>query len=155
MMNDRKIPATTYTLLLISKPSEFGAVKYWGTKVGTLRSVWPGHYTLAKVFWVVYVLGCIGALVAAALILVASSQLRVGTIGFILGVLIAVPYWLFASVGVWNSAKNSIRSPAWMDRVWGIAARGIVLIFVLRFIFNLANGGALNLMARMSAPMDF
>jgi len=28
-----------------------------GTEVGTLRSVWSGHYSLAKVFWVVYVLG--------------------------------------------------------------------------------------------------
>ena len=116
------------------------------------RLLWAAIGTAA---WLVYVLGCIGAGVAAALILVASIQLHVGTIGFILAFCIAVPYWLLASAGVWNSARNSTRSPAWMDRVWAYTARGLVLLCVLRFIFNLANGGALNLMARMSAPMIF
>jgi hypothetical protein len=81
-------------------------------------------------------------------------QLHFGTIGFILGFSIAVFYWLFASVGVWNSAKSSIKSPAWIDRFWGFAARAFVLFAVLKFIFNAVNGGAVNLLARMTGPMD-
>jgi hypothetical protein len=121
-------------------------------RVGTLRAIWLGEYSLGQTFWGAYAAGCFGVIMAATLINAVATtfwdhRLYIGFLNrsFLLA---------FCSVGVWNSAKSSIKSPAWIDRFWGFAARAFVLFAVLKFIFNAVNGGAVNLLARMTGPMD-
>ena len=126
-----------------------------GLRFGVLRAIGAGEYGLGKTFWGAYVAGCVGALLLGALIIAVFIALRMSTIGFILSFLVTSSYWMVASLGVWNSAAVSIRSPIWLDRLWGYAARLVVLAFILNFLFRLANGGALRLLARMTAPINF
>jgi hypothetical protein len=120
-----------------------------------LRKLWWGQYPLPAAFWGFYVLGFVAVFFLMALILVTSYHLHLGTVGFIIGFLVITGYWFIASFGVWRSAATNIASPVWMARIWGIAARGIVLLFAARFLWGLINGGALTLMERMTARMDF
>lgn len=126
-----------------------------GSRFGVLKAIWLGEYGLGQTFWGAYVAGCAGAWILAAIILAVSIGLGVSTIGFILAFLVSTAYWLVASVGVWKSATTSIRSPIWMTKLWGYAARGIVLLVFLRFVLTLVDGGALKLLARMTAPINF
>ena len=120
-----------------------------------IRKLWWGQYSLPQTFWGFYVFGFFAAFFLSATILFISYYLRLSTIGFIVGFLIVIAYWFIASVGVWRSAGANMTSPVWTVRVWAIAARGIVLLFAARATWSLVNGGALVLMERMTARMDF
>lgn len=120
-----------------------------------LRTLWAGGYPLPKAFWGAYVLGCIGVFALGVALLVGSYKLGLGTIGFIASFVLFNGYWFIAAVGVWVSARDYIAAPIWIDRLWGYVARGVVLLFVLRAVVWLINGGAHYLLERMTAPMDF
>ncbi len=120
-----------------------------------LRKLWWGAYPLPQAFWVFYIIGFFAALAVMAAILMISYRLQIGTIGFIVGFMVLWSYWAAASVGVWRSARAYIASPIWTTKAWGVAARAVILVFALRALLSLANGGAMALMARMTARMDF
>jgi hypothetical protein len=120
-----------------------------GEPVEVLRRVWWGQYSLPRAFWGFYVLGCAAAFICVALVLVASYRLRVGTLGFLLAVVLINGYWIVVSVGVWRSASAAKHSPG-----WAIAAKAVVCISVARVLWYLANGGALFLMDRLTAGID-
>jgi hypothetical protein len=117
--------------------------------------LWSGEYSLPVAFWGFYVFGFVGLIVLGAVILLTSYALHLGTIGFIIFFLISASYLFISCVGVWRSAKKNFASPIWISKMWGFGARVIVLLFVGRVVWGLANGGALALWGRMIAPMDY
>ena len=123
--------------------------------MSVLRKLWWGQYSLPRTFWGFYVLGFFAAIFLSATILLTSYHLKLGTLGFIFGFSLFTIYWFIASVGVWRSAGPNMTSRVWTVRIWAIAARGIVLLFAVRAFWGLVNGGALALMERMTARMDF
>jgi hypothetical protein len=120
-----------------------------------LGKLWCGQYSLPKTFGGFYVLGQIACFALVAAILIISYRSHLGTLGFIFGFLIFSCYWNIAAVGVWRSASIYLASPIWMTRIWAVAARAVIALSVARAIWGLSNGGALALMERMTAPMDF
>jgi hypothetical protein len=121
-----------------------------------LKNLWSGVYPLPKAFWGAYVLGGLffAGLVRPVILLI-SYRFHVGTIGFIIATVLVYGYISVATVGVWRSAKASLASPIWMVRAWAIAARSLVFLWTVGFLWWLYNGGAQALMQRMTAPMDF
>jgi uncharacterized membrane protein required for colicin V production len=120
-----------------------------------LRKLWWGVYPLGTAFWGFYVCGLMLCFIAGGLISFSSRYFHAHTIGFLLGLLLTWSYGIVASVGVWQSAKPGLADPIWMHRLWPISARGVVLIVVGRILWNLMNGGAANLMAIATGPIDF
>lgn len=120
-----------------------------------LRKLWSGGFSLPVAFWGFYVLGFVVVSAVSIAILVLSYGIRASTGGFIAGFLLILAYWSLASVGVWNSARGQIASPVWLTKVWGFAARSVVAVCALQFIWWLANGGALYLAQRMTTRLDF
>lgn len=120
-----------------------------------LRKLWWGQYSLAQTFWGFYVLGFLAVILICGLALLASYQMRMGTVGFIIAFIVFWTYLLITSIAVWRSASAHLASPIWMTKIYGIAARGIVLLYLGRAFWFLANGGALFLMARMTGRLDF
>lgn len=101
-----------------------------------IGKLWSGLYSLPKAFWGFY---CVGFFVIyfaiATFMLVFKPSINLA--GNILGLCIFWAYMFIASVGVWRSAAINFRSPTWMDRVWAVAARGIVTIVTLKFVWQL------------------
>jgi hypothetical protein len=124
-------------------------------RMNILGKLWRGQYSLPKTFWGFYILGQIACFLLVAIILIISYRNHLGTLGFIFGFLIISCYWIIAAVGVWRSASTYLASPIWMTRAWAVAARAVVVLIAARAVWGLANGGALELMERMTAPMDF
>ncbi|MBA3661336.1 MAG: hypothetical protein H0W64_06390 [Gammaproteobacteria bacterium] len=97
-----------------------------------LARSWRGEASLAKAFWIVYVL--FGILIALLITLIFSLampdfnymnyQYKIMAIQF--------PYTLFSAICVWRCAKNS-------TFIWRILARIIVAIGVIGGIFNIVH----------------
>ena len=120
-----------------------------------LGKLWRGQYSLPKAFWGFYILGQIACFVLLAIILLISYRSHLGTLGFIFGFLIVSGYWINAAVGVRRSASSYLASPIWMTRAGAVVARGVIVLFAARAVWGIANGGALALMERLTARMDF
>jgi hypothetical protein len=117
-----------------------------------LRKLWWGQYSLQKAFWGFYVLGFFVCWLVVGLVYAPFFILRLRTIGFILSFIIFISYQTVAAVGVWRSANTyPFRGFAGF---WAIAAKAVVCLVVGRFLWALANGGALALMARMTRGID-
>jgi hypothetical protein len=126
-----------------------------GRRMNILGKLRRGQYSLPKTFWGFYILGQIACFVLLAIILLISYRSHLGTLGFIFGVLIVSCCWIIAVVGVWRSASSYLASPIWMTRAWAVAARSVIVLFAARAVWGIANGGALALMERLTARMDF
>jgi hypothetical protein len=113
--------------------------------------LWRGQYSLAAAFWGFYLGGIITLLILSSVILHVSDLYRLGGLGFTVSLGITWGYGFMASVAVWKCARLGMASPIWMNRVWAILARGVVLIWGGKVIWGLMNGGAANLMELMSA----
>jgi hypothetical protein len=72
--------------------------------------------------------------------------LRLSPIGFAFGISVMILYWIVASVGVWRSADAYP-----LTRWWPAAAKIAVVLWAGRILWGLANGGALNIMDRVTA----
>jgi len=120
--------------------------------MGILRKLWWGQYSLPKTFWGFYVLGFFACWAVVGLVYTPFFILHLRTIGFILTFIIFVSYETIAAVGVWRSA-NAYPFHGFAG-FWAIAAKTVVCLVVGRFLWSLANGGALALMARMTGGID-
>jgi hypothetical protein len=63
---------------------------------------WRGYFPLFQAFWRYYLVGRLIAFVIA-LLLVANG----GFIGWFIGIMIWVPYWIWSFVTMWQCAFNS------------------------------------------------
>jgi hypothetical protein len=123
--------------------------------MAVIGRLWRGEFTLPKTFWGFYVGGIFLAFIVGTGITVAANRMHFFAQGFIVAIVLLYSYGFIATVGVWQSARAEIKSPAWMNRVWGWAARLLILVLSSQVLFKLINGGALNLMDRMTARGDF
>ena len=105
------------------------------TIVGKL---WSGLYSLPKVFWGFYCVGFFVVYFAIAAFMLAFLP-SINLTAYVIGLCVLWAYMFIASVGVWRSAAKSLRSPIWMARVWAVAARGIVTIVAIAFVWQLVN----------------
>src|SRR5260370_42696359 len=85
--------------------------------------LWRGEFTLPKTFWGFYVGGIFLAFIVGTGITVAANRMHFFAQGFIVAIVLLYSYGFIATVGVWQSARAEIKSPAWMNREWGWAAR--------------------------------
>lgn len=120
-----------------------------------LRKLWWGQYSLSVTSWGFYITGFMLIFILAMLFLIIAQLLHINTLGFILGFAMLNGYWLAAAVGVWRSASSPMASKNRIHRAWAIAARIVVMLSAARMVLHLANGGALWLMGRMTAGIDF
>ena len=102
-----------------------------------------------------YVGGIFLAFIIGTAITVAANRMHFFAQGFIVAIVLLYGYGFIATVGVWQSAHAEIKSPAWTNRVWGWAARLLIFLLSGQVLFKLINGGALNLMDRMTARGEF
>jgi hypothetical protein len=121
-------------------------------EMNILAKLWGGQYSLGRAFWVFYVLGFPICWLIAGILYAPFFFLHVRTIGFIVALLFFCFYLVVSSVGVWRSA-NAYQSTG-AARFWCFAAKGIVCIVAGRILWSWANGGALNLIARMTGGID-
>jgi hypothetical protein len=120
-----------------------------------VQKLWWGQYSLPKTFWVFYVLGnLLVIMLSATIMFVLLHYIRLGAVGLILGIATTNCYLILATVGVWRSAGAGMASPIWMHRIWAALARGVVCIWAARIVWGLVNGGALELMERITGNMD-
>src|SRR5258706_124394 len=126
-----------------------------GTKMSVIWGLWRGEYSLPKTFWGFYVGGILLAFIIGTVIVIASNRMHFFAQGFLVAIVLLYGYGFIATIGVWQSAGTEIKSPAWMNRVWGWAARLLIFLWSGQLLFKLINGGALNLMDRMTARGDF
>jgi hypothetical protein len=120
-----------------------------------LKKLWWGLYPLPVTFWVFYACGFFVLVILSGLLLFLLSGLHLRTIGLIIGLCVIWSYMAIATVGVWRSAGVRIASPIWMDRFWGITARGLIGLYTIVFLWRLINGGALSIMGMFTGPLDF
>jgi uncharacterized membrane protein (DUF485 family) len=119
------------------------------------RRLWRGTYSLGIAFWGFYCLGSLLVWFAAAFLSFGSRSLHAHVIGFLFGLLVLWSYWIIASIGVWRSASVRMGSQIWLDRVWAVSARGIILVVAIQVLWKLVNGGALILLDLATGPLDF
>ncbi len=119
--------------------------------MAVLNKLWRGAYSLPLAFLGFFVFGMWAALFVAAIVLFVFYQLQLHTIGSSVAFLLIASYWLIASVGVWRSARPSIASDSWVNRIEGFAARGVVLLLAAYVLWSLWDRGALWLTQRVAA----
>lgn len=119
--------------------------------MAVLTKLWRGEYSLPLAFLGFYVFGMCGTLFAAAIVLFIFYQLQLHSFGSAMAFLLIASYWFLASVGVWRSAKASVISDSWVNRIEGFAARGVVLLLAAYVLWSLGNGYAPWLMQRATA----
>ena len=119
-----------------------------------LGKLWRGEYRLATTFWGFYVGGCLLCLFGAGVLIYLSRFVHARPIGFTLGLVCAWAYWLIASSGVWQSARDGIASPIWINRMWAILARGVILLVAAQILWNLMNDGAVTLMGIITGRLE-
>jgi hypothetical protein len=110
-----------------------------------LKDLWWGRCPLGEAFWGFYVIGTIVCWIIIFVIYIPFYILHLSTIGLILAFIIYCSYFFVSSVGVWHSADAYPFQGA--ARFWAIAAKIVVCLYVGRFLWGAANGGALQLMA--------
>jgi hypothetical protein len=120
--------------------------------MSVLTKLWWGRYSLPRTFWLFYVLGFPITWLFAAAIYVPFFFLHVRTLGFIAAFLCFFFYFVVSSIGVWRSANAYPFTGA--ARFWAVAAKGVVVVVVVRVLWSWANGGALNIMAHMTGGID-
>jgi len=98
--------------------------------------LWYGLYSLPKAFWGFYAFGFLVVYFLIATFFL-SFKPSLGVSGYLLGLVVLWTYVTIASVGVWRSAGAKFREPIWLDRMWAIAARCVVIIVTLGFVWNL------------------
>lgn len=89
------------------------------TDLATLA--WQGEAQLWRMFW----LWTMGAAVVLALLL---SLIPAGAVRWTIGVIMGVPYFSWALIGVWRCAPNS----RWAG--WGYGTRALLLIALIVFL---------------------
>jgi hypothetical protein len=104
------------------------------------KKFWRGGYSLPRSFWGFYVLGLFSYLFLCFLIALPLSSLGLKPLGrALLASYFLYPLW--ASVGVWRSAR-----PENCSRGWGIIAKGVVAFYGIAILFQLLiNGGAVRM----------
>src|SRR5690349_19487594 len=95
------------------------------------KKAWNGQLSLAKAFWLIYVvvgiiLGLIVSLVLSMMVANYNYQAYSSMIGAIV-----FPYTLFSAICVWRCGKNS-------SKVWDILSKIVVVLGVLGGIYNIA-----------------
>ena len=90
--------------------------------------IWRGEERLWKVYWLVAIVG------GWALSTLAGSLVRTGFLDELLGVALLAIYAVFSGVGVWRCAFN-VKRP-----VWGYAARAIITVSAVYFVFAMIHG---------------
>ena len=103
-----------------------------------ISRLWSGLYSLPKAFWGFYCVGFFVVYFAMAAFMLALMP-SINLTAYIIGLCVFWAYMFIASVGVWRSAAISLRSPIWMARFWAVAARDIVTIVAMGFVWQLVN----------------
>jgi hypothetical protein len=117
-----------------------------------LVKLWRGEYPLSRAFWVFYVLGFFVCWLVAGILYLPFFFMHVRTLGFVVVFLCFSFYFVASSVGVWRSA-GTVPS-AGSTRFWAFAAKGVVCVVAGRILWSWANGGALNILARLTGGID-
>lgn len=120
-----------------------------------LRRLWQGQYSLPIAFWVFYWAGLVACFIASGFVIVLSESLHARSVAFAVCLTLTWFYMVVASVGVWRSAAPYWTSPIWMRRIWAAAARLIIVGWIAKIAFGLANGGALALVRGIAGDIDF
>jgi len=115
-----------------------------------LGKLWRGLYSVSKAFWLFYVLGLVGSSVLGGLVIFELSEFGLRPIGLILGLALFLSYMFIASVGVWRSAGTGMGSASWGARCGAIAARVVVGLYALVFLWRVVDG---SLMAIITGEM--
>ena len=123
--------------------------------MNVLGKLWRGQYSLAAAFWGFYVLGWLAGIIVAGLLSFSSRRFGLHNLGFLLALFLLWLYWIFASVGVWQSARQSWASPIYLNRAAAFFCRAIVLIVTARILWGLINGGALTLMNIAAGRLEY
>lgn len=91
---------------------------------------WKGEASLAKAFWLVYVLGIIiiGIIITILISLVIPHLNYLTHNNLVMTILF--PYTLFSSICVWRCAKNS-------SVFWRILAKIIVILGIISGLFHI------------------
>jgi hypothetical protein len=114
--------------------------------MAVLTKLWRGEYSLPLAFLGFFVFGMWAALFVAAVVLFVFYQLQLHTFGAAVACLLIASYWFITSVGAWRSAGPSIASKNWVNRIEGLAARGVILLLAAYVLWSLWDRGALWLM---------
>ena len=67
-----------------------------------LSSGWRGYFSLWEMFWRYYLVGRVIALAIAGILVV-----TMGFLGWFLGFLVWVPYWVWSLAALWRCAPNT------------------------------------------------
>jgi hypothetical protein len=122
--------------------------------MNTLKKLWCGLYPLPIAFWGFYVCGFFVWAILGGLLIFVLDDYHLRSIGLLVTLCIGWIYMFIATVGVWQSAGVRMKSPIWMARVWAVVARVVVGFYAVTFLWRLADGGALTVMAMMTGRMD-
>jgi hypothetical protein len=117
-----------------------------GSPAHILRKLWWGKYSLIASFWGFFVLGVPASVFPAVFVVIPFAALHMRPIGVLFSALGFAGYWVVAAMGVWRSA-DSYPYTRWWPRL----AKSFVSLLTLGAISRLANGGALWLLAQVTA----
>lgn len=103
----------------------------------SLRNYWKGEKSLAKSFWLIYVIGSLVTLAAYCFVgMAAALAFSVSIYSAILIALVVFglfnPYYFFSWISVWRCSKNSDLS------VLAFGAKGLVVIHMIFYLYYLS-----------------
>jgi hypothetical protein len=117
-----------------------------------LERLWRGYYPLRRSFWLFYVAGFFVCWTIAGILYIPFFFLHIRTLGFVTTFLCFAAYYVVTSVGVWRSANAYPYTGA--ARWWAVVAKGVVCVVAARILWAWVNGGAANIIARVTNGID-
>jgi len=128
--------------------------------MGVLRRLWQGKYALPVTFWLFYCVGLFACMVLSGILIFLGFAISLSAgfdarpIARAAALALAYAYLLIATVGVWRSAGPGLASPIWLSRIWAVAARFVVAVWIAMIAFRLADGGAVRVLQWIMGDMD-
>lgn len=99
-----------------------------------LLSYWRGEKPLWKSFWLIWLIG--GFINYNVSCFIASQFTLAGPIGaYILGLILILPYTVFAFVSVWRSAKNTV-----LGEGFALGVKGMLIFLIIFYTFTAIEG---------------
>jgi hypothetical protein len=108
------------------------------------RKLWRGEFSLPAAFWLFF---AVGNFIVIPIVTFAFLWVLLWFVDAMPGpvkVAIVAAWWVYFAitvVGVWRSAKSNVASPIRLSRVWGYAARCVVLILAIGLMGNVIHAG--------------
>lgn len=95
-------------------------------RMSAIRELWLGILPLPVAFWIYYAIGNV-VVVFALVFLVSLFPQQIREFGSFVAILLRAAYLFVSSVGVWRSSAPVMASPIYIERLWRLVARGVVL----------------------------